>query len=842
MNSHQMARSPTVPCATKSKFMAGAFLASLVLSSCSVQRDPLEDIDTSVGTTAEQEALIEEILGRLTLEQKVSQMIQGEIAHVTPDDVKEYGLGSVLNGGGSFPRGNKHATTDEWLELADAYWDASLDTSGGGAGIPIIWGTDAVHGHNNVIGATLFPHNIALGAASDPKLVSAIGAATAKEVRATGIDWIFSPTIAVATDYRWGRTYESFSSDSALVASYSAPLVHAMQEVGVAATAKHFVGDGGTFRGDDQGDTRLELSELMERHGAGYPGAIDEGVLSVMASFNSWNGSKIHGNHELLTKVLKEDLGFDGFVVSDWNGVGQVKGCRPDDCVQAVNAGVDMIMVPQHWKAMRSNLIDQVRSGAVSQARLDDAVRRILRAKVKLGLLGRDKPSVVSSEFAAFVGSEEHRQLAREAVRRSLVLLKNDQQVLPLNPAGNYLVLGGAADDIGQQSGGWTITWQGTDNVNSDFPGGTSIKQGLQQQITDAGGALYTLSSLPAENSIDGVIAVYGETPYAEGVGDVDSLAWRLGNRGELAALQAWKQKGVPVVSVFITGRPLWVNAEINASDAFVVAWLPGSEGAGVADVLLRSADGGVRYDFTGRLPMAWPATDVNRDNDDLAVEEHAFARGYGLSVDSQSGVVSLPEDALWQPYDEALPVFSLGLKEPWEGFVGDAMYWSSVLSPRGGNSKSGALVVQVIDHKVQEDARRLVWTKNSDDIAQFFYQSLEAVDMSKLEEGHGSLVFDIRVMEPPSGAVYLRMDCGWPCTGSLEVSGLLDNLALGEWLRVAVPLSCFKAAGANMLAIDTPFLLATKGPMIVDVGEVILTSDTAGTVWWPCDTQVPNT
>lgn len=819
----------------------GISLATLLLAGCGKSQSPASTADAglSVGTTIAMEARVESVLASLTLEQKVSQMIQGEIAHVSPDDVREYGLGSVLNGGGSFPQGNKHATVDEWLALADAYWSASLDTSGGGAGVPIIWGTDAVHGHNNVIGATLFPHNIGLGATADPTLVANIAAATAREVRATGIDWIFSPTIAVATDYRWGRTYESFSSDQGLVAEYSGPFVEAMQAVGVAATAKHFVGDGGTFRGDDQGDTRLTLEALMAQHGAGYPEAIDVGVLSVMASFNSWNGDKVHGNHTLLTEVLKESLGFDGFVVSDWNGVGQVSNCRPDDCAKAINAGIDMVMVPKHWKMMRQNLISQAKSGAIPMTRIDDAVRRILRVKAKLGLFDRAKPSTVAAEYADSIGSDAHRALARDAVRRSLVMLKNEEKLLPLNPAGNYLITGTAADNIGQQSGGWTITWQGTGNRNEDFPRGTSIQAGLAAQIEAAGGQLFTEETLPNGQDLDGVIVVYGETPYAEGVGDVDALYWRFGNKGEVATLEKWHEAGVPVVSIFVTGRPLWMNAAINASDAFVVAWLPGSEGGGVADVMLRAADGSVQYDFVGRLPMAWPGADVNGEQDDLPVTDFAFARGYGLSVDSDVQVASLSEDALWQPFDEAMPIFSLGLQEPWVGFIGDAMQWDVVLGARGGASKTGALEVTVADHKVQEDARRLEWSNSANEFAQFFYQAAEAVDMSGLEQGHGALVFDMKVVNPPEGPVALRMDCGWPCSGQLEVSGVLHGMAVEEWLRVAVPLTCFKEAGADMHIIDTPFLLATEHPMVVEVGEVILTSDTAGTVQVPCADQV---
>ncbi|MEK9655863.1 MAG: glycoside hydrolase family 3 protein, partial [Halieaceae bacterium] len=407
-------------------------------------------------------AQVDAQLAKMTLEQKVAQMIQGEIKHVTPDDVRKYGLGSVLNGGGSFPADDKYASVADWVALADTYYDASLDRSEGNAGIPIIWGTDAVHGHNNVIGATLFPHNSALGAVRDPDLIGRIGAATAREVRATGIDWMFAPTIAVATDLRWGRAYESFSSDPLVVESFAGPYVEAVQGEGVIATAKHYIGDGGTHRGTDQGDTRMSLDQLLSRHGKGYVAAIAADVKTVMASFNSWNGDKIHGNRELLTDVLRGQLGFEGFVVSDWNGIGQVSGCEDDRCAKAINAGIDMIMVPEDWEAMLHTTVAQVEAGEIPLARIDEAVSRILKVKYEMGLMARDKPSVVASRFEGAVGALEHRAIAREAVRRSLVLLKNQNGLLPLNPSGTYAVVGAGADNIGMQSGGWTISWQGT--------------------------------------------------------------------------------------------------------------------------------------------------------------------------------------------------------------------------------------------------------------------------------------------------------------------------------------------------------------------------------------------
>ena len=434
--------------------MLGAFL-----SACNVHEGtPMHDEPQfQVGAVD-----VEQLLESLTLEQKVAQMIQGEIKHVTPEDMRIYGLGSVLNGGGSFPNDEKYASTQAWVDLADAYYKASIQVSKDNAGIPTIWGTDAVHGHNNVVGATLFPHNIGLGAANDPKLIGRIGAATAVEVKATGIDWIFAPTLAVAIDDRWGRTYEAYSDRPSIVSDYAYEVVAAIQGQGMAATAKHFIGDGGTYRGVDQGDTQLPLETLLEIHGQGYYKALDAGVLSVMASFNSWNGDKIHGNKELLTDVLKGRLGFEGFVVSDWNGVGQVDGCTSDSCAQAINAGIDMIMAPEDWKALLFNTVQQVKDGEISMARIDDAVRRILLVKNEIGLFDGVMPSTRAQNLTNEIGSDAHRNIAREAVRKSLVMLKNNSNVLPVKASSTILVAGSGADSIQMQTGGWTLVTQMT--------------------------------------------------------------------------------------------------------------------------------------------------------------------------------------------------------------------------------------------------------------------------------------------------------------------------------------------------------------------------------------------
>ena len=476
-----------------------------------------------------------------------------------------------------------------------------MDTSQGGAGVPVIWGTDAVHGHNNVAGATLFPHNIGLGATRDPELIQRIGEATALEVAATGIDWTFAPTLAVVRDDRWGRTYEGYSEDPEIVRQYAGRMITGLQGSAaspdflstfhVVATAKHFIGDGGTDQGVDQGDNLSTEQQLLDIHGQGYLSALEAGVQTVMASFNSWRGEKVHGDRHLLTDVLKGRLGFDGYVIGDWNGHAQVPGCSNESCPAAINAGVDMIMVPEDWKALLTNTLEQVRSGEIEQSRIDDAVRRILRVKMRAGLFTGGRPSSrPPAGDASLVGAADHRSLAREAVRQSLVLLKNGEGLLPLQRDLNVLVAGDGADDISKQSGGWSVTWQGTEVTNEDFPGATSIFAGVREAVTAGGGSATLSPDGSFDESPDVAIVVFGEDPYAEYDGDLESLDFSAGHGASLELLRRLKGQGVPVVSVFLSGRPLWVNPELNASTAFVAAWLPGTEGGGIADVLFRDS------------------------------------------------------------------------------------------------------------------------------------------------------------------------------------------------------------------------------------------------------------
>jgi len=795
-------------------------LSLLLLQSCT---------DDQVGTDSI-EPRIQEILSSMTLEQKVGQMIQGEIRFMSPQDVKDYSIGSVLNGGGAFPNNDQNASIDDWLALADAYYSASMDTSSGSAGIPIIWGTDAVHGHNNVVGATLFPHNIGLGAANDPVLMRNIGEAVAKEVAVTGLDWIFAPTVAVVKDYRWGRTYEGYSSEAAIPEAYASEIVIGMQgdinELAtrhdkVIATAKHFIGDGGTYRGIDQGDTRLSLEALLELHGQGYHSAIDADVQTVMASFNSWNGEKIHGHRQLLTDVLKGQMGFDGILVSDWNGTGQIQGCTDEICAQAINAGIDMVMVPEDWKPMLLNTIEQVKQGLIPMSRIDDAVTRILRVKLRLGLYQKGLPS--SRELAGnqqLMGSKQHREIAREAVRKSLVLLKNQQNILPIKPNQHVLVAGDGANDIAKQSGGWTITWQGTELDNSDFPDATSIYQGIQQAVTSNGGSTELSEKGEWNKKPDIAVVVFGEEPYAEGQGDVETLGYKGGATNDLQLIQKLKAQNIPVVAVFITGRPLWMNAEINASNAFVVAWLPGSEGQGVADVLVADEKGQARYDFTGRLSFEWPNADINVDDVKLPVTEQLLYLGAGLSYGDEAILSeSLRDKPLSNVATVGEVIFAGSSRGAWTMLAGDEDGWRQEIKGRNFVSKKQGLKVSVVNGMVQEDSRLVEWTGVHQ--SQFYWRSIQAMDMTALEEQNKALIMTYRVDSHPQGSVTQRMDCTWPCAGAQDVTELFAKATLGEWSKAAINLSCFSEAGADLSRINIPFLLTGSDAFAITIKDI---------------------
>jgi beta-glucosidase len=790
------------------------------------------------------EARIDALLATMTLEEKVGQTVQGDLGSVTPADLKTYRLGSVLAGGNSDPGGKYNSTGPEWLALADAFHAASMDTSGGGKAIPVLLGIDAVHGHNNVVGATLFPHNIGLGAANDVDLVRRIAAATAAELRTTGFEWTFAPTVTVPRDDRWGRTYEGYSEDGALVARYATAVVEGLQGTPgnanfldgthVIASSKHFIGDGGTFEGKDKGDTRVSEAELRDVHGAGHIAALRAGTQTVMASFSSWNGMKMHGNKTLLTDVLKERLGFDGFVVGDWNGHGEVPGCSNDSCAASLNAGLDMFMAPETWKAVYTHTLAQARSGAIPMARLDDAVRRILRVKFRLGLFEAPAPSqrALGGKFE-LLASAAHRALAREAVRKSLVLLKNDGGVLPLDPRKRLLVAGDGADDVGKQAGGWTLSWQGTGTKAADFPAADSIWAGLRAAVTAAGGEAELAVDGAYARKPDAAIVVFGEAPYAEFLGDVPNLAYQPGAARDLALLRKLKADGIPVVAVFLSGRPLWVNREINASDAFVAAWLPGSEGGGVADVLLRGADGRIAHDFSGKLSFSWPATaaqsPLNAGQPGYAPQ---FALGHGLKYAAPRALGALPEDSGLRDVD-ATPgeYFAAGKLGPgWSFELADTGAARAVTALPSGDL-SPRIALSAADHRAQEDARRVVWREGP---AQLRLRADAPQDLSREAMSGAALVMTLRPAAAPTGPVGLGVACaGAPCAARVPLEGLLAKAAPGQWTRVALPLTCLGKAGADLSRVEA-FVLASDAPLDLALSRIVLGTEADHTVSCP--------
>ncbi len=760
---------------------------------------------------AETEAAITRLMARMTLEEKVGQTIQADIGSIKPEDLSRYPLGSILAGGSSGPLGAPdRSPAGPWLDTARAFRKAAA--ARGGAAVPIVFGIDAMHGHGNVVGATIFPHNIALGAANDPALLRRIGEATAKEVAATGIEWAFGPTVTVPRDDRWGRAYEGYSEDPAIVRAYAGEMVRGLQgdiarggmiQAGrVAASAKHFLGDGGTTNGTDQGDTRIPEAELAAIHAAGYVPAIEAGVATIMASFNSWNGSKLHGNASLLTDVLKGRMGFDGFVVGDWNGHAQVPGCTPTDCPQSFNAGVDMFMAPDSWRGLFDTTLAQVKSGVITRARLDDAVRRILRVKYRLGLFDAARPA----EGRA-LGTPDHRALARQAVAKSLVLLKNNG-VLPIKASANVLVAGIAADDIGKQSGGWTLSWQGTGNTNADFPGGTSIWAGLKSAV-EAGGGRATLSPdgrFTAKPDV--AVVVFGEEPYAEGLGDIPNLEYQSGDKTDLALLKRLKAAGVPVVSLFLSGRPLWVNPEINASDAFVAIWQPGTEGAGVADVIVGDANGRPRADFRGRLSFSWPRTAAQSPlNKGDARYDPLFAFGHGLTYASVARLGVLPEVS---GIDQSTVATRRLLK-------------AGRLAPQARFATTGAVTMTPVDaDSIQEAGRRFAFTGPG----RATLELAAPVDMRFYANTDLALLVDYRVDAAPVGAVRLRLG-----GGAVDLAPTLRAAPAGAWRSVKVKLKCFAAAGADVQAVREAFALDAAAPATVSVKTIELVSENEGAI-----------
>jgi beta-glucosidase len=600
-------------------FCVAALLGAAI--SAASQPKPLSSFD----------AQVKPLLARMTLAEKIGQMTQPDQVFIKdPADIERYFVGSILSGGSSDPKeGN---SLQAWTDLYDRLQQHTGNTR---LKIPILYGVDAVHGHNNVLGAVIFPHEIGLGATRNAALVEKVERVTAEEVRATGIQWAFAPCVTVPQDVRWGRTYEGFSEDPQLVREMAGAAVRGFQgtdlanPLAVLACAKHYAGDGGTAfgsgnggKGLDQGDTRVDEATLRRIHLQGYIAAVQAGVGSIMPSYSSWNGVKASGDKHLLTEILKRDLGFQGFVISDYNAIDQVDRDFKKAIGISINAGMDMAMVPSKYKEFIADLKQLVEEGAVPIARIDDAVTRILRVKFAMGLMDPKRSQLADRSLHKTFGSAEHRLVAREAVRQSLVLLKNRNQVLPLKKTAARIHVGGkSADDLGNQCGGWTIDWQG--KSGDVTPGGTTVLAAIRQAVGKGTQVTFSKDGTGAAGATVGVVVI-GERPYAEGNGDRTDLALA---QEDVDAVANMKAAGIPVVAILFSGRPMILGGVLDQADAVVAAWLPGTEGEGIADVLFGD------FRPTGKLSFAWPRSmaQVARHPGDKEYDP-LFGFGYGLS------------------------------------------------------------------------------------------------------------------------------------------------------------------------------------------------------------------
>ncbi|WP_405010136.1 glycoside hydrolase family 3 N-terminal domain-containing protein [Kitasatospora sp. NBC_01539] len=814
------------------------------------------------------------ILAQMTTEEKLGQMIQPDLVELTADDVRTYRIGSALNGAGRWPGGNRRSGAREWAETVGAFWEASEEAFRDRPfRIPFMWATDAVHGHNNVYGATVFPHNIGLGAARDPELIRRIGEVTAREIVATGMDWTFAPTVTTPRDRRWGRHYEGYSEDPEIVHRYARAMVEGLQgdtaglrsDTRVLACVKHWVGDGGTFEGEDRGIARCTEDVLRNVHAMGFFSGIEAGAQSVMASYSGWEGSgrsepRMHGSRYLLTDVLKDALGFDGIVIGDWDAHPYVEGCSDGEAGNVIRAGVDVLMISarENWQAVHRAALAEIRSGAIPMERVDDAVLRVLRVKLRAGLWEKPRPQDRSlAGDAAVLGAPAHRALAREAVRRSLVLLKNDDGALPLPRTARVLVTGSAADAVQKQTGGYTVTWQGDDIGIEDFPGGATLATAVAEVV---GADRCTVDPFlehadPAAHDV--AVVVIGEDAYAEMFGSIRpwrSIAYaalKPSYARDLETLRRLRAAGVRVVTVMYGGRPLYTTEEINLSDAFVAAWLPGPDATGVADLLFAAADGAEAYDFRGRLSFGWPrrrhAAAVNRtprhipghvvpegESAPTGPDEPLFPYGHGLTLRGDGAGTRLgvlppdvdepgsgaPESAV--PYAVDAPV-ELG---PAEGPAYVLRVRATDHGPRDlpcGRSTSTSFVsAEPVGHPAGGAAlslsfkgtRTFVYTQSRDGGHR---------DLRGLVAAGGRLAFDVRVVEPPAGPFHLACHDDYPQQPALDISARLRAQPFGEWTTLEFPLAELASEGMEFDHVDVPFQLWTEGRARLDVGRVRL-------------------
>jgi len=828
------------------------------------------------------EVKISSILEQMTLEEKIGQMIQPEMQQLTPEEAGRYKFGSALNGAGVWPNRDKFTSAKQWAEVVDEYWSA-VDSSYEGRPfrIPFMWACDAVHGHNNLYGATIFPHNIGLGAARDPDLIESIGRITAKEIAASGMDWTFAPTVAVPTDRRWGRYFEGYGENPEIAYAYAGRMVRGLQNaVGldqldqqVMASIKHWVGDGGTLNGIDRGVASCSEIELLNHHAMGYISALRAGAMVVMTSFSSWDhplnydhcpdegvpyNYKMHGSRYLMNDILKEKMDFQGVIITDWDGHAEVSKCTLGDARYVFNAGVDILMVEarQDWMSVYHNTVEDVIRGKITHNRIDDAVRRILRMKFHAHLWDKPRPRERSLVVAKNIAEwKEHREVARDAVRKSLVLLKNDNEILPLARSSRVLLTGSGVDNIQKQTGGWSLSWQSTDVVLNDFPHASTIAMAVKSIVGNQNCLCDPLLDKHANTSdFDVALVVIGEDAYAEMKGDIrpwrtlEYAALKPSYESDMAIIRRLRKDKIAVVTILLSGRPLYVNEEINLSDAFVVAWLPGTESQGITDILFRTSDEKISHDFHGRLPVDWPTKKYSftattclssgkyvRSADDPMLSgkdsSSAFTYGYGLNY-SQSTNSTIHQDIRLDLDDsEPLPPPTEPESQSWQVF-GEGATNNLILRVAGNGLWVGGDVSRTrptdvllgnlypINYTGENDGISVLFNGR---IASIYVQDCDQLpkDMRGYVEAGAELVFEIKMVSHPKKNVLLACHDGYPSQGAIDITERLLNLPLGVWSSIDVPLLKLAEAGSEFQHINTPFMLYTEGSIAFDLGRV---------------------
>jgi len=832
------------------------------------------EIESVIGKDEKQEQAISQMLAQMTLAEKIGQMVQPELYSITPEEAQEYKIGSILNGAGVWPKDNKYCTAKDWAGTIDQYWQA-LEAAYADRPfrIPLLWATDAVHGHNNVYGSTLFPHNIGLGATRDVDLIERIGVATAKEISATGIDWTFAPTVTVPRDYRWGRHYEGYSEDPEIVAEFAHAMVSGLQgnlseSYQVLANVKHWVGDGGTTKGVDRGINQYKEIDLINIHGPGYFSALTAGAQIVMTSFNSWQNPanydlrvlnptkavphhnnynfKIHGSKYLNSDVLKDKMGFDGVLVTDWDGHAEVTDAELGNANFSVLSGVDIVMVAarRDWQSVYSNLLQAASVGDIPMARIDDAVSRVLRVKMRAGLWQKPAPLARSVVKQNLLGNFQ--SLAIEAVEKSLVLLKNNDKTLPLSKDASLLLAGSGADHIGKQTGGWSLSWQGDDNSVTDFPGAKTLLGALEERL---GKNLETIPKISDDWKESGVgkvaIVAVGEDPYAELRGDIQpwrSLAYselKAEYQQDLDTIRRLKTAGYTVVTVLFSGRPLYINEELQLSDAFVVAWLPGPYAQGIANVLF--SENLDQLDFQGRLSFSWPNTKrsfaINRspihmadyqvpETEQSPQGEHAplFPYGYGLTMKSAE-----PNDYLKRLVLDNRDYDSPVAEVTAENQIFPSPHYSLRIAGRSnwmGQEVTGAEVVQVggsgelLSAEPGDTVARLKFFGH-DFLLAFQHRVEQVQDFRAYLESNSVISVRIKLREQPRESVWLATHRDFPSQPALNIQPQLQQLSLNEWHHLKIPLADLANIGCDFQFVSAPFMLFSTAKFEFEIKQV---------------------